>query len=331
MLVCDILINSDYFFLPMPKNSKIKSIALTAGRKKIEWVNVTKAGKREIAALRERFSFADEHLHMAFSNIDAMHAQVYGGRNYVFAAIRFPALNTKENIITGEEVDFFIGRNYIVVLHSGNIKAVSKLFTITQKEHATKIAGVDSPIDILYHIIDALLEHTYDLLDGISKASDEAEDLIFSGRSWKVIDVLLDLRRNAINLRTITKNYQSVFEKLDRTRKEVQLNDARTPYSSVIEKTKDLWNMIENRQEMIEALYATNESISNYRLNDIMKTLTIFSVIVFPLTLLAAIFGMNTMNGMPFVDTPNGFWWIIIIMLLGSLGMLLFFKRKRWL
>jgi len=69
----------------------------------------------------------------------------------------------------------------------------------------------------------------------------------------------------------------------------------------------------------------------NYRLNDIMKTLTIFSVIVFPLTLLAAIFGMNTINGMPFINSINGFWMVIIIMLFGSLGMLIFFKKKKWL
>ncbi|MBU4375137.1 magnesium and cobalt transport protein CorA, partial [Patescibacteria group bacterium] len=68
-----------------------------------------------------------------------------------------------------------------------------------------------------------------------------------------------------------------------------------------------------------------------YRLSDIMKTLTIFSVIVFPLTLLAAIFGMNIMGGMPFTESKDGFWIIIAIMLLGCFCMLLFFKKKKWL
>jgi len=65
-------------------------------------------------------------------------------------------------------------------------------------------------------------------------------------------------------------------------------------------------------------------------MTDIMKTLTVFSVIVFPLTLLAAIFGMNVAE-MPLVNLPYGFWWIIVVMLLGAMGMLLFFERKRWL
>ena len=71
-------------------------------------------------------------------------------------------------------------------------------------------------------------------------------------------------------------------------------------------------------KEIIEALEDTNTSLISFKLNDIMRTLTIFSVIVFPLTLLAAIFGMNTVNGMPFVSSPHGFWEILAIMFIGA-------------
>ncbi|MDD5295233.1 MAG: CorA family divalent cation transporter, partial [Patescibacteria group bacterium] len=102
-------------------------------------------------------------------------------------------------------------------------------------------------------------------------------------------------------------------------------------YYRLVEHSKRIWEFLENQKDMIEALHATNESLLNYQISDIMKTLTIFSVIVFPLTLLAAIFGMNTMGGMPFAETKNGFWIIIAIMLTGSLGMLAFFEKKKWL
>ena len=82
---------------------------------------------------------------------------------------------------------------------------------------------------------------------------------------------------------------------------------------------------------MVEALEYTNDSKLSYKMNDVMKTLTIFSVILFPLTLLAAIFGMNITHGMPFVDNENGFWIIIGFMVLGTVGMFGFFKKKRWI
>ena len=99
----------------------------------------------------------------------------------------------------------------------------------------------------------------------------------------------------------------------------------------MIDKTKNIWDILNSQKEMIEALEDTNTSLVSFKLNDIMRTLTLFSVIVFPLTLLAAIFGMNTVNSMPFMDSPYGFWNIIGIMLLGSVFMFAFFKKKKWL
>ena len=87
----------------------------------------------------------------------------------------------------------------------------------------------------------------------------------------------------------------------------------------------------ERHLRMAEQLLAGNESLLNDQINQIMKTLTIFSVIILPLNLIAAIFGMNTIVGMPFINNPHGFWYVVIIMMLPTAVMLLYFKRKHWL
>jgi magnesium transporter len=97
-----------------------------------------------------------------------------------------------------------------------------------------------------------------------------------------------------------------------------------------VDHSKRIWETLDNQKEMVEVLNNTNESLLNGQMTDIMKTLTIFSVIVFPLTLLAAIFGMKTKE-MPLIDQPGSFWIIIGIMIICSLAMLAFFKRKKWL
>ncbi|MDP3900141.1 MAG: magnesium transporter CorA family protein [bacterium] len=317
----------------MPRsNHKINSLIIKGGhKKKITWLNILNAGANEIAYLRREFNFAPEDLRDATVNITALHAKVKGRENYIFLAIRFPYYSQENETINGAEIDFFIGHDLLVTLHDNKINLLKKLFDGYQKQNGKQITPIDSSVDLYYQITDKLLDWSFNLLDDMSKTIDDIEDTIFSHKSRSAVTTLLDLRRNAINFRTITKNYQMVFEKFEKLRAEAGLSDSHTPFPAVIDKTKDLWNTIENRQEMLEALYATNESILNYRLNDIMKTLTIFSVIVFPLTLLAAIFGMNTLNGMPFINHPLGFWWIIAIMLLGSFSMLLFFKRKGWM
>lgn len=102
-------------------------------------------------------------------------------------------------------------------------------------------------------------------------------------------------------------------------------------YLSLIEQTKRIWELSESHKEMAKALHETNESFLDNQTNEVMKTLTIFSVIVFPLTLLAAIFSMRVEGGMPLVGDPNGFWIIIAAMGLGTVLMITYFKIKKWL
>jgi magnesium transporter len=102
-------------------------------------------------------------------------------------------------------------------------------------------------------------------------------------------------------------------------------------YNNLIAHTKDIWDYLTNYKDTINALHETQESMTSLKINQIMKTLTIFSVVVFPLTLLAAIFGMNTLEGMPFIEDQYGFWYIIGIMAAGMMVMFGFFKKKKWL
>lgn len=101
-------------------------------------------------------------------------------------------------------------------------------------------------------------------------------------------------------------------------------------YNGLVDHSKRIWEMLENQKEMVEVLNNTNEALLNDRMTNIMKTLTIFSVIVLPLNLLTGIFSMNTINT-PIIGWVYGFPLIISVMLLCSIGMLLFFARRKWL
>jgi magnesium transporter len=105
----------------------------------------------------------------------------------------------------------------------------------------------------------------------------------------------------------------------------------RKEFVYLLNHTKDIWNTLVNYKDTINALHETQASMTSLKINEIMKTLTIFSVIVFPLTLLAAVFGMNTVKSMPFVEHEHGFWYIVGLMLCGLCIMLLYFKKRKWI
>ncbi|MDD5072054.1 MAG: magnesium transporter CorA family protein [Patescibacteria group bacterium] len=300
-------------------------------KEKLIWLNIGNAGKKESEFLRKKYNFDSKHLRASLAGSTAQRPMAELGKNYLFLILHFPVL-VDGNICSGE-IDFFIGHGYLVTLHDNNLGALDDFFDFCQKKESSLLAyKFESSAILLYELLEKLMLSCYGLLDQTSLAIAEAEKTIFAQKQKEAVSRILYLKRNIINLRKILQNHKNILKGLTEMKSSlVPEQEIKKHYYRLVENSKRIWEFLESQKEMIEALHDTNESLLNYRISDIMKTLTIFSVIVFPLTLLAAIFGMNTMNGMPFVETSNGFWVVIAIMLVGCLGMLAFFEKKRWL
>ena len=303
-------------------------------REKLVWININNAGKKEIEYLRKNYKFNLNHLHASSSKIIAQRPSfIYNEKeHYIFIILHFPVL--KNGRIIAGEVDFFIKHGLLISIHNNNLPELNEFFNYCKKDGDSLISyKYESAGILLYELLNKLIGNCYDLLDRNSIKITEIEGLIFDHRKQKdAVSRILNLRRNIINFRKIIQNHKNIFKKqMARESKLVPPEIMKKYYSELIEYTKTIWEILDNQKEMIEVLNDTNESLLNNRLNDIIKTLTIFSVIVFPLTLIAAIFGMNTVGGMPFVETENGFWLIMTTMVVGCLGMLVFFKKKKWL
>ena len=80
---------------------------------------------------------------------------------------------------------------------------------------------------------------------------------------------------------------------------------------------------------MIVALEETNESVISHRLNEVLRVLTSISVVILPLTLIASIMGMN--SWVPFEHDEEGFFLALVVMAVILIGLVLFFRRRRWL
>ncbi|QQG52823.1 MAG: magnesium transporter CorA family protein [Candidatus Falkowbacteria bacterium] len=296
----------------------------------LRWLNIVNASKQEINYLRKNYNFDLGHLRSTAASVLSQRPLIFRGGRYLFLILHFPAVENGK-VISGE-VDFFVGHNFLVTAHNNNLPALAQFFNIGKKDPDSLLSfSSESSAVLLYEILGRLIDDCYRLLDDNSLEIKAVEDLIFSGDQKKAVEKILLLRRNIINIRKIMQNHKNILKEL--TKMDSSLVDRvaiKKYYESLVEDSKRLWETLDNQKEMIEVLNNTNESLLNDQMNSIMKTLTIFSVIVFPLTLLAAIFGMNAVN-MPFVNHKYGFWIIIGIMLIGSFFMMMFFKRKRWL
>lgn len=296
----------------------------------IKWVNIVNAGKSEIDYLRKNYKFNLLHLKAAAASISFQRPMIFKGDGYLCLVLHFPLLDG-ERVVPGE-VDFFIGHGFLISAHYNNLKGLSSFFNLGKKSPDSLISySLSSSAILLYEILGHLVDETYRLLDDNSLKINATEKLIFDRRQKEAVVDILTLRRNIINIRRIMQNHKNIFKKLmEMDSSLVDRASIKSYYYNLVEHSKRIWEMLDNQREMVEALNDTNEFLLNNHMTDIMKTLTVFSVILFPLTLLAAIFGMNV-DPMPLVGLPQGFWVIISIMLLGALGMMIFFFKKKWL
>jgi magnesium transporter len=297
---------------------------------KLKWVNIINAGKAEIDYLRKNYNFDLVHLKSAAASVSFQRPQIFKGPNYLFLVLHFPSF--VEEKIVASEVDFFVGHEFLITVNNGSLKSLVNFFNLGKKSPNSLLTySMESSAILLYEILGHLLDSCYNLLDENSLSINEVEDLIFDNNQKEAVERILTLRRNIVNIRKTMQNHKNILQTLMEMESTLVERPAiKKYYHSLVEHSKRIWESLDNQKELIEVLNNTNESLLNDRMTDIMKTLTIFSVIVFPLTLLAAIFGMNA-KYMPFVDHPLGFWAILGIMLLCSLGMMVFFKHKRWL
>jgi magnesium transporter len=147
----------------------------------------------------------------------------------------------------------------------------------------------------------------------------------------RTAEEVLRLKTNIVTFRRTMQGHRTVLERfISSAGRELGLFSYQTYIFSLREFVNEIWHLLESQKESINALHETNESLINLHTNDVMKTLTIISVVTFPLTLVATIFAIHA-PGTPFVTHQLGFWIIFSIIIAGAIGMVVLFKKRKWL
>lgn len=299
--------------------------------KNFSWLNLYQPKSKEIDYLRENFDFHPLDLEDCLSPVQRPKLDEY--EHYLFMVLIFPYYDPKSRRIYASEIDFFIGPNFLITLNDGKLAPLINLFRQCQINDFLREKYLDrGVVQLLYEIINKLQTYCYPMLDHINHDIDRLEKNIFTGYEKKMVEEILLIKINIVNFRKIMQAHKSIIKKLiNKSNKYFISKESIVYFSNVLEQTKDIWDILEGQKENIDALHNTNESLISFRLNDIIKILTIISVTLLPVNLIASIFGMNAVAGMPFIQHPYGFWVIIYMMFTLMVIMIYYFKKKKWL
>lgn len=293
------------------------------------WVDITQPTEEEIAKVFEEFhiqhSIANEILSPSIKSRVELH------RSYIYLILHFPAYQNSHALDTKQEVDFIIGRNFLITTRYDTIDAIDKF---------AKIVEVNSILDrgieenctalIFFGILQEIYQSLINELEYVESLLGNIEKGIFSGKERDMVFALSQVSRNLLNFKKATDFHGEALDSLDSFGKKIfdehfsyHVQRIKNEYSKVI-------HLMQNNSDSVSELRETNNSLLSTKQNEIMKVLTIVTFIVSPLALAAAILQINT-SANPIVGKPNDFWIILGSMAIASIIMYSVFRFKKWL
>lgn len=306
-------------------NLKIQEIK----SKNLTWIDVSVCQPKEMKHIQEKFKLHPLHIDDCLSPVQRPKLDITA--NYLFMVLLFPVYNRRTRKIISSEIDFFINSNTLVTVHRGELASLMNFFNLCQTNQGQKEKYfIGSPALLIYEILNRLLSACNPILGNMGLNINSIEENIFDGYEKRMVREILIAKTNIVNFRRITQSHRLVVAKLlEKSSLFFSPGQLKIYFKEVIETAEDIWQNLENLKQTIEAIEQTNNSLIYFQLNDIIKILTIISIVVLPISLIGTLFGMN-LNFLPLSNHPIGFFILLSVMGLMIVSLVSYFKKKKW-
>jgi magnesium transporter len=295
----------------------------------LRWINIERPSSVDRAWLEEHFDFHALDYEDVRSRNQRPKIDEYP--DYLFIVLHFPVFDKAVGRLNAAELDIFIGPDYLITIPNSPLPPVEYLFERCRSSDEVRESMLSKGSGyLLYKIVDDAFDYCFPMLRKIGNKLERLEEDIFEGRAEEVVRDLSNSKQEIINFRKVIRPQRAVLRDLERTKQRYLAEDLEIYFDDIVDASERIWDMLENFKEVVEALEDTNESVLSHRVNEVLRVLTAFSVVVLPLTLFASVFGMNV--EFPFeTGVVGAFWGILGGMLVVLVGMVAYFRRRGWL
>ncbi|MGC8838982.1 MAG: magnesium/cobalt transporter CorA [Anaerolineae bacterium] len=300
--------------------------SLTCGN--TTWMNVEKPTFQDVERLRLIFHFHPLALEDVLSRNERPKIDEY--EDTLFLVLQFPDFREEQQLSFPCELHVFLGPNYLVTAHDAPLRPVVDLFRECEQDEAARRRNMEAgPGWLLYRILDRMVDHLFATLDRVGVRIRRLEEGLFTQDVRLIVEEISLVRRDLIALRSIVKPQLGPITDLEQKDHPLIRQDLRPYFGDIADGFHKAWDTLEDYREIMDDLSETADSLTSYRINEVMRVLTVISVIMLPLTVLAGIYGMNV--PLPLAHSPVSFILILGLMVLIAAGMLSYFRRRGWL
>ena len=251
-------------------------------------------------------------------------AEEYEG--YLFFTLKM-LYRIEARVIDYEQISFVLGKDFLISFQEKE----GDLFDGFRDRIRLDLGKVrKKKADyLLYRLIDIIVDNYYNVLDKVGDLIEEIEENVYEDPSNKTFYKIQSLKKELIYLRKALYPLREALSKIVKGESEYILEENMRYYSDVYDHVAHLIDSLDTYKDLISSLLDIHINAMNTKLNEVMKVLTVFSTIFMPLTFIVGVYGMN-FDIMPELRWKWGYYGVWGVMAVIFIGMIIYFKRKKW-
>ncbi len=289
------------------------------------WVDMQNPSPEEGSILKDVFHFHELAVEDALSALEFPKVESYG--DYLYVILHRIDFAAPEHCFQTHDVDFFLGHNYLVTIHTGDSRSIEQISVICGRNSMALGEGVAA---LFHRIVDAMVDNYRPALEALENRLDKLEEVAFSGREH-IVRQVIRLKRELGQLRRVIMPQRDVMGRLARREFPAISDEMAFRFRDVYDHMARYADEAILFQDRVTGILEINLATVSNRLNQVMKVLTVMSTIFLPLTVLTGMWGMN----ITIPHFPGGpdvqFWWLSAVMIAVIVAMLVVFRRLKWI
>ncbi|HSO87879.1 MAG TPA: magnesium/cobalt transporter CorA [Draconibacterium sp.] len=318
--------SEDYFEESNPK-SITEVITLIKSFKGVTWINID--GLHDENSIEEICTYLEIHkLSMEDILSVGQRPKLEEYQDYVQAVLKVMSLDSREETIEYEQLSFILKGKILVTFQEKTGDVFDSVRTrIREAKGNVRKKGADY---LLYALLDSVVDHYFIILDNFSEKLEDLESDLLNNPDKTTLNKLHGLRRETLLLRRTINPLREMIGRFEKLEEPLISNNIKVFIRDLYDHTIKVIETIEVLRDMTSGLLDLYMNSTSNKMNETIKILTIMTAIFIPLTFIAGVYGMNFEN-MPELEYKYGYFAILGVMFIVFIGMMIFFKRKKWI
>ncbi|NTU97208.1 MAG: magnesium/cobalt transporter CorA [Chlorobiaceae bacterium] len=297
------------------------------GKYRVLWINID--GLHDVSVIEEAGRIFGIHS-LTLEDIlqTGQRSKIEDFETCLFLLLRTPEYVEGTGELLDEQLSMVVGEDYVLTFQ----EKPGDMFDAVRERIKNQGTGLRKRgADYLaYMLVDAIVDSYFIILESIETRIDQLDQELFSASGKDTFQSIYTLKKDLIQLRKAERPMREIINRISVDRYKVIDEEIAGPFFRDVYDNVILINeTIETYRDIVLGMYDTWLAIVNNRMNEIMKVLTTIATIFMPLSFLAGVYGMN-FSIIPGAGTPWGFYGMVGVMTVIFIGMVLYFRTRKW-